>query len=114
MLINRAFSSIVSRSPSAFSQALIGYDFAFGPSFEIVISSNEYDHSAHKMVKEIRKCYQPAKIVLVKTVSNNLQNIAPYVSGQNPINRETAVYLCRNFSCDFPITDYKKIGAVLS
>ena len=114
MMINRAFSSIISRSPSAFSQALIGYDFAFGPSFEIVISSNEYDHYAHMMVKEIRKCYQPAKIVLVKTVSNNLQNIAPYVSGQNPINGETAVYLCRNFSCDFPITDYKKIGAVLS
>ena len=114
MMINRAFSSIISRSPTAFAQALIGYDFGFGPSFEIVISSNEYDHYAHMMVKEIRKCYQPAKIVLVKTVSNNLQNIAPYVSGQNPINGKAAVYLCRNFSCDFPIADYKNIREVLT
>jgi len=114
MMINRAFSSIISRSPTAFAQTLIGYDFGFGPSFEIVISSNEYDHYAHMMVKEIRKCYQPAKIVLVKTVSNNLQNIAPYVSGQNPINGKAAVYLCRNFSCDFPIADYKNIREVLT
>jgi len=114
MMINRAFSSIISRSPTAFAQALIGYDFGFGPSFEIVISSNEYDHYAHMMVKEIRKCYQPAKIVLVKTVSNNLQNIAPYVSGQNPINGKAAVYLCRNFSCDLPIADYKNIREVLT
>lgn len=113
-MINRAFSLIISRSPSAFAQALIGYDFAFGPSFEIVISSNEYDHYANMMVKEIRKYYMPAKIVLLKTASNNLQKIAPYVSGQNPINGKTAVYLCRNFSCDYPITDYKIIGEVLT
>ena len=111
-IINRTFSSIISRTPSAFSQMLSGYDFAFGPSFEIVISSNEYDHDADIMVKEIRKHYMPAKIVLLKTASNNLQKIAPYVSRQNPINGKAAVYLCRNFSCEFPVTDYKKIGEI--
>ena len=112
-MINRAFSSIISKSPSAFSQALSGFDFAFGPSFEIVISSNEYDHNANVMVKEIRRNYLPAKIVILKTASNNLQKIAPYVSGQNPINGKATVYLCRNFSCVYPITDYKKIGEAL-
>src|ERR1035437_1614392 len=112
-MINRAFSSIISKSPSAFSQALSGFDFAFGASFEIVISSNEYDHNANVMVKEIRRNYLPAKIVILKTASNNLQKIAPYVSGQNPINGKATVYLCRNFSCDYPITDYKKIGEAL-
>jgi len=111
-IMNRTFSSIISTTPSAFSQMLSGYDFAFGPSFEIVISSNEYDHVADIMVKEIRKHYMPAKIVLLKTASNNLQKIAPYVSGQNPINGKAAVYLCRNFSCDYPVTDYKKIGEI--
>jgi len=113
-LINKAFSSIISRSPSGFSQALSGYDFALGPSFEIVISSNEYDYYANMMVKEIRKNYLPAKVVLLKTASNNLGKIAPYVSGQNPINGKAAVYLCRNFSCNYPITDYNKIGEALS
>jgi uncharacterized protein YyaL (SSP411 family) len=113
MMINRAFSSLISKSPTAFSQALTGYDFAFGPTFEIVISAIEYDHYANIVVKEIRKHYVPSKIVLLKTATNNLQNIAPYISGQNPIDGKTVVYLCRNFSCDFPITDYKKIGEVL-
>jgi uncharacterized protein YyaL (SSP411 family) len=112
-LINKAFSSIISRSPSGFSQALSGYDFALGPSFEIVISSKEYDYYANMMVKEIRKNYLPAKVVLLKTASNNLGKIAPYVSGQNPINGKAAVYLCRNFSCNYPVTDYKKIGEAL-
>jgi uncharacterized protein YyaL (SSP411 family) len=112
--INRAFSKIISRSPSAFSQSLTGFDFAFGPSMEIVISSNEYDHYAGLMVEEIRKHYIPSKIVLLKTAANDLQKIAPYISGQNPVNGKTAVYLCKNFSCKSPIIDYKKIGEALT
>lgn len=107
--MNNTFSPIISKSPSSFSQALSGYDFAFGPSFEIVISSNEYDYHANLMIKEIRKKYIPNKIVLLKTNSNNLEKIAPYVSGQYPIDGKAALYLCRNFSCDYPITDYNKI-----
>jgi hypothetical protein len=113
-MMNRAFSPIISRSPSVFSQSLAGYDFAFGPSLEIVISSNEYDHYAYLMIKEIRRYYMPSKIVLLKTASNNLQKIAPYITGQNPIDGKATVYLCRNFSCDYPITDYKKIGEALT
>jgi uncharacterized protein len=113
-IMNRAFSQIISRSPSAFSQALTGFDFAFGPTIEIVISSNEYDHYAGLMVEEIRKHYLPSKIVLLKTAANNLHRIAPYVSGQDPINGQTAVYLCRNFSCESPIIDHKKIGDALT
>ena len=112
--MNRAFSQIISRSPSAFSQALTGFDFAFGPSLEIVISSNEYDHYASLMVEEIRRQYMPSKIVLLKTAANNLQKIAPYISGQNPINGKAAVYLCRNFSCESPIIDSNKIGEALT
>lgn len=112
--INRAFSTVISRSPSAFSQTLTGYDFAFGPIFEIVITSNEYDPDAGMFINEIRKHYLPSKIILLKTLSNNLQKIAPYVSGQNPIKGKAAVYLCRNFSCEYPINDYKKIGEALT
>jgi uncharacterized protein len=113
-IMNRTFSRIISPSPSAFSQSLTGFDFAFGPSMEIVISSNEYDHIAGLMVEEIRRLYIPTKIVLLKTAANNLQKIAPYISGQNPINGQTAVYVCRNFSCESPIIDYKKIGEALT
>ena len=111
--INKAFSPIISKSPSAFSQALTGLDFAFGPSLEIVIVSNEYDYHAGLMVKEVRKKYVPNKIVLLKTATNNLEEVASYVSGQYAINGTATTYLCRNFTCDFPITDSKKIVEAL-
>jgi uncharacterized protein YyaL (SSP411 family) len=111
--INRAFSENISKSPSAFSQALTGFDFGFGPSFEIVISSNEYDYYAGLMVKELRKYYLPNKIVLLKTTSNNLENIAPYVSEQNSINGKAAVYVCKNFTCTNPLTDHTKLAESL-
>ena len=112
-MINKRFSTLISRSPSAFAQALSGYDFALGPSLEIVISSHEYDQYANKMIKEIRKYYVPNKVVLMKTESNNLEKIAPYVSGQNPLNGKAVVYICRNFTCDYPVIDYKNIGEAL-
>jgi uncharacterized protein len=113
-IINRAFSDIISKSPSAFPQALTGFDFGFGPSFEIVISSNEYDQYAGQMLKELRKYYLPNKIVLLKTSSNNLENIAPYSSVQNSINGKAAVYVCKNFSCISPVTDHTKLEEALN
>jgi uncharacterized protein YyaL (SSP411 family) len=112
-MMKKTFSGVISKYPSAFSQALIGYDFALGPSFEIVISSNEYDFHAGFMIKELRKYYLPNKIVLLKTTSNNLQTIAPYVAEQTPVGGKAALYLCKNFTCQYPITDYTKIGEAL-
>jgi uncharacterized protein YyaL (SSP411 family) len=104
MLI-RAFSDSISKSPSAYTQALTGLDFAFGPSFEIVVSSPEYDHSAVQMINEIREIYLPDKIILLRTDSNNLEKLAPYTAEQKPVNGRAAVYICRNFSCEYPVSD---------
>jgi hypothetical protein len=111
--INRSFAGIISKSPSAFSQTLTGIDFTIGPAYEIVISSTEYDHSALLMINAIRQIYLPHKIILLRTNSNNLGELAGFVSIQTPVDGKATVYICKNFACDYPITDYKKIEDTL-
>jgi hypothetical protein len=101
----KAFSDTISKSPSAFSQTLTGLDFEIGPSYEIVVSSSESDFQVFQMINEIRKIYVPNKIIMLKTDSNGLEKLSDYVAEQKPVNGKTAVYICRNFSCDLPFTD---------
>ena len=101
----RALSDTVSKTPSAYTQALIGLDFATGPSYEIVLSCQEYDFQAAQMINAVRNIYLTNKILMVKTNSNKLDKISDYTKDLKPISSKSAVYICRNFSCDLPVTD---------
>ena len=105
----RAFSDTIIKSPSAFTQALIGLDFSIGPSFEIVVSSVNYDSHTMQMIDEIRNIYLPNKVILLRTGSNNLERIAGFTSEQVPLMGEATVYICRNFACKLPVTDPEQL-----
>ncbi len=109
----RVFSDSITKNPSAYTQALIGLDFKLGSSYEIIVSSKEFDLTAVQMINEIRKIYLPNKIILLKTDSNNLEGLSDYVSALKPINGKATGYICRNFSCDVPITNPELIKSVI-
>jgi len=113
IMLMRAFSGTIAKSPSAYTQLLTGLDFAIGPSFEIVVSSPEYDFSAVRMITEIRKIYLPNKIVLLKTDSNNLENLSYFTMEQKPVKGKAAVYICQNFACDLPVAEPELLKNVL-
>ena len=105
MLLIKAFSNIIAKTPSAYTQALIGLDFAIGPSYEIVVSSSEYDYPVKQMIDEIRKIYIPDKIIMLRTDSNELEKLSEFTAKLKPVKENAAVYICRDFTCDLPVTD---------
>jgi hypothetical protein len=113
LMLLRAFSDTIKISPSAYTQTLTGLDFLIGPSYEIVVSAHDYDYNAVQMINEIRKIYIPNKIIFLKTDSNNLEKLSDYIKEQKPVDGKTAVYICRNFTCDLPLTDPELLKNVL-
>lgn len=106
-------SSQVSQAPIAYTAFLTALDFAIGPTREIVISGSGED--ARKMQKLVQATYLPDSVVIgYEPGDAKLEEVAPFVKNQQPVNGRTAVYVCRNHSCDRPVMDVLELSASLA
>jgi len=105
--IGRAFSSQVSRGPSAFSQLLCAVDFGVGPSYEVVIAGSPKGSDTRAMIEALRGVFAPNKVLLLRLDSDSatLAEIAPFTKNQKPKDGRATAYVCRNHRCKLPTTD---------
>jgi len=99
------FSGYVSKSPSVFTQFLSSLDFYFGPTYEIVISSEGKDQITKDAIDLIRNSFNPGKVVILN-LSNQVKEISeiiPFIKDMKTVNNKTTFYVCRNFNCNTPV-----------
>ncbi len=110
------FSGSIFNSPSAFAQFLIGLDFYFGPSAEIVISFKQKDKSVAEAVKFIASIFKPNKILSLNPVNQNkeITELIPFIKGMNLVNNETTFYVCENYVCNQPVNDLQSLKQILT
>ncbi len=99
----RAFSGEIAQNPMVYPQALLGLDFQFGPTHEIVISGKD----PGELVDALRKPFLPNKVVLLRTPENAdlLTKVAAYTESQIALDEKATAYVCRNFACQLPTTE---------
>lgn len=107
----KAFSGMINRSPSNFSQALIALQFATGETVELVVVGEKENPETVAMLKYIHSVYAPGKVVLFKNAENarELAELAPFTTDQHPVDEKTTVYICRNFACEQPINSLEAL-----
>ena len=113
--IGQAFSDSFTSTPSAFTQTLIAFDFAFGPTYEIVISEGSDNMNPNEILNLIRQKYLSNKVIILrKSDKDKINKISSFVTDQRPIDGKTTVYICQNFRCKMPVTDFEKIEELIS
>lgn len=106
--IINAFSSQVRRVPQAFTMLLSAYDFALGPSFEVVIAGTQESGDTRKILEALRQNYLPNKVVIFKPIGQefpDIARIASFVKDNLPLDGKATAYVCRNHACELPVTD---------
>jgi uncharacterized protein YyaL (SSP411 family) len=93
----RAFAATLNRAPSAFAQALQAVQFSQAKSVEVSISGDSNAEKTRELIRAVRSVYAPFKTVRLADLS-----------GEEP-----AVRICRNFSCDTPLTDPDQVAEAL-
>ncbi|KPA19559.1 protein containing DUF255 [Candidatus Magnetomorum sp. HK-1] len=106
-----AFSDIINRAPTAFTQMLMAYQFANNESYEIVISGNKESNEIKEILNTIQVQYLPDKIFIFKdeTCPEKLSKLAKYTKNQKMIHGKTTLYICKGQSCERPLTDFNEI-----
>ncbi len=110
-----SFASSLNQSPSGFSQALQAVQFAQGVTSEIVIAGDRQSPATQALIRAVRSVYLTNQTVLFKDPSvSALERLAPFTSDLSPVNGQPAVYICRNFSCEQPLTVPSAVITLLS
>lgn len=101
-----SFAEQINRTPGGFGMMLSALNFNRSEAFEIIItSSNRSD--TKRYLKAINEKFIPNKSIILRTVGNgkSLIEFAPYLKNYLTEEMETKVFVCKNYSCELPVTD---------
>ncbi len=110
-----AFSGFISSNPAGAENLLNALAFVLHPPEEIVITGNQGNFSSSEIIKEVHARFLPFKTLLYlpSEIENSpLLDIAPHLVNFD-LSSEPTFFLCRDFSCEKPLTNIKEIRKAL-
>ncbi len=111
-----AFHPALERMPAALPQMLAALDAAIAEPVQIVLAGRTGQPETAELLKAIRRRYLPNKVVLLADGGEGQSWLAQHIEAlraMGAIEGKSAAYLCRNFTCDLPITEPELLAARL-
>jgi len=110
------FSAQVAQYPAAYTFLLCSLDFAFGPSYEIIIAGKPDNENTREMIKALHDLYLPNKVVLFLPSAadkKDILRIAPFLKEFSSTDDKARAYVCTNYSCQKPAESAKELIKLL-
>jgi len=71
------------------------------------------DPDAHAIARRVQDSYLPNKTLRWVSPDARLAEISPLLEGKSQIDGKATVYVCRNFTCAAPVTDWEGLKPLL-
>ena len=108
--LNRLFAAQVSKSPTGFGHFLSALNMAMSSTQQVVICGDSNQTLTQQMLQELKQSFRPNTVALYKPndqqVSQKLEQISPETRHHQPIDNQPTAYICQNFTCEEPVTDF--------
>jgi uncharacterized protein YyaL (SSP411 family) len=102
-------------SPAASTGMMISLDLSIGPSQEAVIVGDPRSADTRELLAVLDTHDTPGMTVLLRRPGRDplLDELAPFTRGFTAIGGKATTYLCRNHSCQLPVTDPDALTEIL-
>lgn len=110
----RAFAGTAEGYPAGYAYYLTGVWLAEQAPSEVVVVSNR-SAGEEPMLQQVQKRYLPGVTVLYRDVrqSEELDALSELVQGREMINGKATAYVCRNRTCNAPVTEAEALQELL-
>jgi uncharacterized protein YyaL (SSP411 family) len=111
-IIGRVFSERISGSSLAYTQFMVGVDFAVGPSYSLVISGDTNREDTKEMLEKIRNQYIPNKVLIHRPTElypPKIDKYANFIEWFDKVDDKATAYVCINKTCKPPTNDLNKM-----
>ncbi|MHA1254587.1 MAG: thioredoxin domain-containing protein, partial [Promethearchaeota archaeon] len=111
-ILGRVFSERISGSSLAYTQFMIGVDFAFGPSYSLVVSGDTNGEDTKEMLENIRNKYIPNKVLIHRPTESyppEIDKYANFIEWFDKVDDKATAYVCINKTCKPPTNDINQM-----
>ena len=103
----------MAREPFGLATMLGALDFHLSMPAEIVMVAGRDDPEARGIIQQVQYSYLPNKTLQWVSPDARLEEISPLLEGKSQIGGKATVYVCRNFTCAPPVTDWEGLKPLL-
>jgi uncharacterized protein YyaL (SSP411 family) len=105
-----SFQEMLERHPAAMPQMLGAVDALLASPLQIVVATRS--PADDELLRIAQSAFLPRRVLLI--AGGELAQLIPELRGMDLINGQPAAYVCRNFTCDLPITEAEVLAAKLA
>jgi hypothetical protein len=110
----RAYGRQMARYPRAFAKSLAAVDLLAEGPIELAFVGVSHDPGLEALQLAVREVFLPHRVI-ASSDGRGTPSGHPLLAGKGLVEGKAALYICRNFSCQRPITDPQEvIEALLS
>lgn len=111
-----AFGAVLSRSPESMPMMLHGLAGLQSPWRQVVIAGDLRNSDTQALLAQVRRRYLPNTVLLHAESALAAQTLGPRLAGAARMpthGGRAAAYVCRNFTCQAPVSDAVALEALL-
>ncbi|WP_455378980.1 aldo/keto reductase, partial [Petrachloros mirabilis] len=108
----RAYGKQMTRYPRAFAKSLSVVDFLTDGPIEIALVGPQDEPGLQALTQAVSGVYLPNRIIALSSRPNGKIH-HPLLAGKSEVEGKAALYICRNFTCQRPVTDPREASEAL-
>jgi len=109
----RAYGRQIARYPRAFAKSLAVVDLLLTGPVELALIGSPGEPGYEALRSEVKRAYLPNRIIASHDPGGPATR-HPLLIGKGLVNGNAALYVCRNFACQAPITDPVAVAEALT
>jgi len=111
----QAFAQRLSQQPEALPRMLAAFQYLSGGGIEIVLAGEGNQAGMGPLLRTIRERFLPDQVVMLADTAarNELGGEVPSLRGMLPGDGGPVAYVCRQFTCERPVSDPAALAEVL-
>jgi uncharacterized protein YyaL (SSP411 family) len=111
-----AFGSRLSSAPAALPQMLAACEFLLGQPRQVVIVGEKDAPDTQALLRTLYSRFAPHRVVLLVDSSETRRLLAagiPAIAAMERLEGKAAAYVCRNSTCQLPVSESKQLAELL-
>ena len=109
----RAYGQQIAQIPRGFAKSLIAADFLLHGPVELALIGTPREQKFEALCQELRRHFVPNRVI-AHLDPTHPETTHPLLQGKTLVQGRPAVYICRNFACEAPITDLALIEPAIT
>jgi uncharacterized protein YyaL (SSP411 family) len=109
----RAYYDAMESQPFGFAHLLCALNFYLAKPKEIVVIGDLQNSSTRKLLAGIHSLYIPNVTLQLTKPGEQLEKISPLLEGKTEIEGKPTVYVCHNYTCSAPVTNWSELKPLL-